>query len=290
MFERYTEKARRVIFFARYEASNYGSPYIETEQLLLGLLREDKALSLRFLPAGAGEKLRATIDAHSPRRPSISTSVNLPLSDESKQILTLAAHEADELTHRSIGTGHLLLGMLQQKECFAAVALRDLGVRYEKVKDVVREFSGLEGSNQLDALRHRLSAARRRLSITEPRTVLIHNTEHDLESIRAGANRCRNMLWYWTKKTWQPQDVAVRRSDGRISFDLSLAEDTASFQLVQNGWNHDLCSICGWKLYVAPEPEYSTGYTNGRIWVCTECYDKFLAGPDFFATAHPEIT
>jgi ATP-dependent Clp protease ATP-binding subunit ClpC len=49
MFERYTEKARRVIFFARYEASQYGSPYIETEHLLLGLLREDRALAKRFL-------------------------------------------------------------------------------------------------------------------------------------------------------------------------------------------------------------------------------------------------
>src|ERR1035437_7089561 len=48
MFERYTEKARRVIFFARYEASQFGSPYIETEHLLLGLLREDKALTNRF--------------------------------------------------------------------------------------------------------------------------------------------------------------------------------------------------------------------------------------------------
>ena len=49
MFERYTEKARRVIFFARYEASQFGSPYIETEHLLLGLLREDKQLANRFL-------------------------------------------------------------------------------------------------------------------------------------------------------------------------------------------------------------------------------------------------
>jgi len=48
MFERYTEKARRVIFFARYEASQFGSPYIETEHLLLGLLREDKALTNAF--------------------------------------------------------------------------------------------------------------------------------------------------------------------------------------------------------------------------------------------------
>jgi len=65
MFERYTEKARRVIFFARYEASQFGSPYIETEHLLLGLLREDKALTNRFLRSHAsvdrsGNRSRAT--------------------------------------------------------------------------------------------------------------------------------------------------------------------------------------------------------------------------------------
>ena len=64
MFERYTEKARRVIFFARYEASQFGSPYIETEHLLLGLLREDKALTNRFLRSHASvESIRKQIEA-----------------------------------------------------------------------------------------------------------------------------------------------------------------------------------------------------------------------------------
>jgi ATP-dependent Clp protease ATP-binding subunit ClpC len=62
MFERYTEKARRVIFFARYEASQFGSPYIETEHLLLGLLREDKALANRFL------RSHAAVDSQADRR------------------------------------------------------------------------------------------------------------------------------------------------------------------------------------------------------------------------------
>ena len=63
MFERYTEKARRVIFFARYEASQYGSPYIETEHLLLGLMREDKALANRFLrQQGSIESIRKEIE------------------------------------------------------------------------------------------------------------------------------------------------------------------------------------------------------------------------------------
>ena len=63
MFERYTEKARRVIFFARYEASQFGSPYIETEHLLLGLLREDRAV-VKGVPdkVNAEEEIRAGSD------------------------------------------------------------------------------------------------------------------------------------------------------------------------------------------------------------------------------------
>src|ERR1035441_620625 len=81
MFERYTEKARRVIFFARYEASQFGSPYIETEHLLLGLLREDKALANRFLRSHAAvESIRKQIEGHTTIREKVSTSVDLPLA------------------------------------------------------------------------------------------------------------------------------------------------------------------------------------------------------------------
>ena len=84
MFERYTEKARRVIFFSRYEASQFGSPYIETEHLLLGLLREDKALTFRFLRSHASlESIRNQIEGHTTIREKVSTSVDLPLSNES---------------------------------------------------------------------------------------------------------------------------------------------------------------------------------------------------------------
>ena len=96
MFERYTEKARRVIFFARYEASQFGSPYIETEHLLLGLIREDKALANRFLRSHAAvESIRKQIEAHTTIREKVSTSVDLPLSHECKRVLAYAAEEAE---------------------------------------------------------------------------------------------------------------------------------------------------------------------------------------------------
>src|SRR5213075_2093679 len=115
MFERYTEKARRAIFFARYEASQYGSPYIETEHLLLGLLREDKALTNRFLRSHASvESIRKQIEGHTTIREKVSTSVDLPLSNECKRVLAYAAEEAERLSHKHIGTEHLLLGLLRE--------------------------------------------------------------------------------------------------------------------------------------------------------------------------------
>jgi len=74
MFERYTEKARRVIFFARYEASQFGSPEIHSEHLLLGMLRENKNLR-QWIPNAQPETIRAWIDAQSPRRTSMSTTI-----------------------------------------------------------------------------------------------------------------------------------------------------------------------------------------------------------------------
>src|SRR5947208_2485917 len=129
MFERYTEKARRVIFFARYEASQFGSPYIETEHLLLGLLREDKALANRFLRSHAAvESIRKQIEGHTTIREKVSTSVDLPLSHECKRVLAYGAEEAERLNHKHIGTEHLLLGLLREEKCFAAEILHERGL------------------------------------------------------------------------------------------------------------------------------------------------------------------
>jgi len=136
MFERYTEKARRVIFFARYEASQFGSPYIETEHLLLGLLREDKELAHRFqLGPGKVESIREQIEQATMVREKIATSVDLPLSNEGKRVLAYAAEEAEKLSHQHIGTEHLLLGLLREENSFAAQLLHERGLRLSAVRE-----------------------------------------------------------------------------------------------------------------------------------------------------------
>jgi ATP-dependent Clp protease ATP-binding subunit ClpC len=134
MFERYTEKARRVIFFARYEASQFGSPLIETEHLLLGIIREDKALANRFLRSQVAS-IRQQVESQTTAREKTSTSVDLPLSNESKRVLAYAGEEAERLAHKHIGTEHLFLGLLREEKCFAAQILMERSVRLSQVRE-----------------------------------------------------------------------------------------------------------------------------------------------------------
>jgi ATP-dependent Clp protease ATP-binding subunit ClpC len=141
MLERYTEKARRVIFFARYEASQFGSPYIETEHLLLGITREDKAVTDRFLRSQAAS-IREQVENATTVREKTSTSVDLPLSDESRRVLGYAEEEAERLADKHIGSEHLLLGLLRQEKCFAAHLLMERGVRLSQAREELARQPG----------------------------------------------------------------------------------------------------------------------------------------------------
>ncbi len=146
MFERYTEKARRVIFFARYEASQFGAPAIEPEHLLLGLMREDKTLTGRFFPRAqvSIESIRKEIEGRTLLREKISTSVELPLAPETKRVLAYAHEESDRLQHRHIGTEHLLLGLLREDRSMAAEILYERGLRLNAVRDEIARQSGVD--------------------------------------------------------------------------------------------------------------------------------------------------
>jgi hypothetical protein len=148
MFERYTEKARRVIFFARYEASAYGSKMIETEHLLLGLLREDWPLLERCVGSGANvDAIRAEIDKQIPRKQSYSTSVEVPLSADAKRALNFVAEEAERLAHRRVETGHLLIGLSSVEGSVPSKFLLAKGVKREIIREnvAIERIGGLRG-------------------------------------------------------------------------------------------------------------------------------------------------
>jgi uncharacterized protein (TIGR03435 family) len=144
MFERYTEQARRALFFARYEAFQVGSPFIETEHLLLGLFREDQSPTARVFARArlSVDEVRREIDARTARRIVTSESNEIPFSDETKAVLTYAAQEADRLLHEHVGTEHLLLGLFREERGIAATILTEQGLRIGSVRDQIVEMLG----------------------------------------------------------------------------------------------------------------------------------------------------
>jgi hypothetical protein len=124
MFERYTEKARRCIFFGRYEASEFGATQIDAHHLLLGILRESHLVT----DAAASKLIREEIERRYTKQPRISTSIDVPLSEDSKRALTFAAERAEALGCRVIDWPHLLLGIMKLENSFAAAVLASAGV------------------------------------------------------------------------------------------------------------------------------------------------------------------
>ena len=144
MFEKYTEKARRVIFFARYEANEHRSEAIEPHHLLLGLVREDKQLFTRFsiLTTLSLDSLVYRIRETAGPRAKVSASVDMPLSSEAKCVLSYAADESNRLNHADIGTEHLLLGLLRAEQSTAAQLLSEYGLSFNIVRNALSGATG----------------------------------------------------------------------------------------------------------------------------------------------------
>jgi hypothetical protein len=288
MFERYTEKARRVIFFARYEASQFGSPKIETEHLLLGLLREDTSLH-RWLPKMNAEAIRRRVDESSPKRPPTSTALDLPLTAGAKKALKQAANEAERLVSNHIGTEHLLMGLIEEKDSFAAKLLLEGGADAAAMRAYYAERSQPPKPWSFQRASY-LNNGFRALSVE---TVEVHGSRWNVDYVRDVINLLRAYNWHWQKAPWKPRDVVISRKTGAFSFDLSLAADTDNFALVREGWKKDHCFVCRWELFEpegGSDAEHATGYTNGHDWLCTECYERFWEDPDFFSSSHSVIT
>jgi ATP-dependent Clp protease ATP-binding subunit ClpA len=154
MFERYTEPARRVVFFARYEAAELGSSSIGTEHLLLGLIRLNSGPTARLLRERqvSSRNVRAALGGGASPYERVSTSVDIPLSPGAQRALAHADEEADAMLHEHVGPEHLLLGLLWVGEGVAAEVLARNGLRLARVRDDIVQFlrEAKTGSEQGD--------------------------------------------------------------------------------------------------------------------------------------------
>ena len=145
MFNRFTERARKVILLAKEEAKRFNHDYIGTEHILLGLIKESEGVAVAVLEnLGVNlNGLKREIEKYiHPNPSSVHIVGDIPFTPRAKKALELAAEEARNLGHSYIGTEHLLLGLLKEGEGIAAQVLNDLGVDFQKVRTEVMNLLG----------------------------------------------------------------------------------------------------------------------------------------------------
>src|SRR5688572_15558374 len=145
MWQRFTERARKVVFYAQEEAQKFGEGYVSTEHLLLGLVRESDSVAARVLEKlGVSlNRIRAEVEKQLPRgdaRPS----QDMTLTPRAKRVIDLAYDEARNLNNNYIGTEHLLLGLIREGDGLAGRVLAKLGVDLERTR---REVMALQDND-----------------------------------------------------------------------------------------------------------------------------------------------
>ena len=146
MFDRFTDRARKVMGLARQEAQRFNHDYIGTEHILLGLVQEGSGVAasvLKNLDIDL-KKIRQEVEKLVSTGTTMVTVGQLPFTPRAKKVLELSLEEASNLGHTYIGTEHLLLGLIRESEGIAAQVLRNLKVKVEDVREEVLELLGAD--------------------------------------------------------------------------------------------------------------------------------------------------
>ena len=151
MFERFTDRARKVMALANQEAQRFNHEYIGTEHILLGLVKEGSGVGANVLKNLDVDlrKVRLEVEKLVKRGPDMVTMGKLPQTPRAKKVIEYAIEEARSLNHNYVGTEHLLLGLLREQDGVAAQVLMNLGLRLEDVREEVLNLlgAGMEGED-----------------------------------------------------------------------------------------------------------------------------------------------
>ncbi len=147
MFERFTDRARKVMALANQEAQRFNHEYIGTEHILLGLVKEGSGVGANVLKNLEVDlrKVRLEVEKLVKSGPNMVTMGKLPQTPRAKKVIEYAIEEARNLNHNYVGTEHLLLGLLREQDGVAAQVLMNLGLKLEEVREEVLNLLGAAG-------------------------------------------------------------------------------------------------------------------------------------------------
>jgi ATP-dependent Clp protease ATP-binding subunit ClpA len=141
MWQRFTERARKVVFYAQEEAGRLGENYVSSQHLLLGLVREDDSVAAKILDRMniSRDAIRAEMEKHITRGDG-RLGQDMQLTPGAKRVIDLAYDEARQLNNNYIGTEHLLLALIRERQGVAGILLIKLGVELERARREVRHL------------------------------------------------------------------------------------------------------------------------------------------------------
>src|SRR6476659_6621651 len=150
MFERFTDRARKVMALANQEAQRFNHEYIGTEHILLGLVKEGSGVGANVLKNLDVDlrKVRLEVEKLVKSGPDMVTMGKLPQTPRAKKVIEYAIEEARSLNHNYVGTEHLLLGLLREQDGVAAQVLMNLGLKLEDVREEVLNRLGAVVENE----------------------------------------------------------------------------------------------------------------------------------------------
>ncbi len=144
MYERFTDRARKVMQLANQEAQRFNHEYIGTEHILLGLIKEGSGVAANVLKNLDVDlrKIRLEVEKLVQSGPDMVTMGKLPQTPRAKKVIEYSMEEARNLNHNYVGTEHILLGLLREQEGVAAQVLMNLGLKLEEVREEVLNLLG----------------------------------------------------------------------------------------------------------------------------------------------------
>lgn len=148
MFERFTDRARKIMALANQEAQRFKHEYIGTEHILIGLVKEGRGVAATVLKSMNADvnKLRLEVEKHTKPGPEMVAMGKLPYTPAVKNLIEYSMEEARSLNHNYVGTEHLLLGLLREQDNTGAQVLINLGFNLEAIRGEVLNLLGVETS------------------------------------------------------------------------------------------------------------------------------------------------
>ncbi len=230
MFDKFTDRARKVMALAREEAKRFNHEYIGTEHILLGLVKEGSGVAANVLQNLDIDlkKIRLEIEKIVQTGPDLVSVGQLPFTPRVKKVLEYAIEEARAMGHNYIGTEHQLLGLLREQEGVAAQVLLNLGVKLEDVREEVVELLGAESSQNVKEKEEKRGKSKTPALDSFGRDLTQQAREHELDPVIGRHAIIERLIQVLSRRTKNNPVLLGEAGVGKTAIAEGLAQSVVS--------------------------------------------------------------